>query len=97
MLEIAKLDRIVQSQRLQINKIEENNQEIYPEQISDIKQIIGNKRELIHEITNLRDLKQDKDEQKADVGRLRRLFHQQKQSIAATETKSDYIRVRESY
>ena len=62
MLEIAKLDRIVQSQRLQINISNSKDQENYPEQISDIKQIIGNKRELIHEITNLEDFKKDKDE-----------------------------------
>ena len=78
MLEIAKLDRITQSQRKQINLSNPNNEENYPEQISDIKQIIGNKRELIHDITNLEDLKKDKEEQKGDIGRLRRLFHQQK-------------------
>ena len=78
MLEIAKLDRITQSQRKQINLSNPNNEENYPEQISDIKQIIGNKRELIHDITNLEDLKKDKEEQRVDIGRLRRLFHQQK-------------------
>ncbi len=62
MLEIAKLDRIVQSQRLQINISNPKDQENYPEKISDIKQIIGNKRELIHDITNLEDLKKDKEE-----------------------------------
>ena len=62
MLEIAKLDRITQRQRKKINLSNPNNEENYSEQTSDIKQIIGNKRELIHDITNLEDLKMDKEE-----------------------------------